>query len=962
MSSIIPDYPLVIKSIQTPHFPQNSEQDLSQIVVQFVSINGEKIPCCLENLRPWPNLFIPFTYTSFKEASTDERKIETDSEIILCLVDFFNKLAKPIFFENCFASLENYLNSPIIEEHKEKEKNDEDNASLQNHPLEKICEIYRVADLYGISEIIDFSKKYIQNENFLNSIEQKKINELKEYINGDIPSNFYKFIWNIVFHRACMDKNHEDVKFLFDSFIKKFGLDRLQEWLSEIDLSGISLLLILKMILLTEEKNSEEFDTLFNFAVVVLEDYYSHVFVNTDTSETNIQFFYSLFSLAAAVQTPAQGARLLKFFVFKPPAMLNYPLQVTKEEKDFLKNNGVFAFDFNYRESIVLLILFQKISETLTKNGNHPSILTLLKQVCYQINWIEEYRFGGIAIPEVEKDERYRTIMSCLKRIFHKILTTSETMGEYLTNLELLLALRNSRHEWLPSFKGNANNLFDQFYFISDENFYQYKHFDSFKEQELQKALSMARKMSSHDLILLRPLLLAIKNNLDPKLKDLKTLYSSDIIKILNMVGKRTTKLKFMDPEEDSDCGHFITLVKEDKIENALDLFKSLNKKVKSSLDFFSILSEKISLEKIFKFAENLNNSERNSFFKNFFRFLIKRNKWTDVLTLQKLLNICNDKSLDALSIKYLVKAFRYVDIKNTKIFIEITDNIINRLNNLRCDSIDFREEMSYRILNILDALIEGNKKEELIFVLQFSSLRDNFFEKKHILEINERVLAARLLLGEGKEAIEHLKESNSELDCLTHLGNAVIRMNTAHLHPESLEALCSFAFKPDLIKRIELNPKNSLTPVYPFLLKNCCTLAEICKNNGNDELLRRVLGYIQTIVNLQIPSSTGIAELFILTKNVEWLLARLKKFPKHEIRALFEQIGILLAESKNHQFFLTLAKKCNVEDFHFLAEAYFRTSDKIVDGERADVMNCPSSFFNALFLSLRMPLKSLHN
>lgn len=947
--------------------------DLTKIGVRLVPYqegsphNGKPIDVSLSTLQPWPTLLEPFL--RFDLAKSGVMHLETNFETLSVLVEFFKRWI-PSDTENqeAFTRLNNYLNQSRLEKADEKEKelndayydqqsppscdirfpntiikgSDEEQHDSITHPFDKALQLYLVANYLNVKEVTDFSIKFIQSKDFLETIDNEAYRDLFQRLEGMLAPDEFHFTWDVLFIKACQTKRYDDAKFLLEFYLKKNDLEDLRGWVKKPNLPEEMLPLLIKMVLNVDDKNTLDFDERFNFAIQLLQDHFGQIFDSHESSLTNTSFFYSLFSIEEAVQTLEQGSRLLGFFVTNPSETLNPSPALSHEEKNFLNANGVFASSFNFRESIVSIILFQKMLHSFTKRDKHGDILPLLKILCRQI----QLREKDASMKGLE-GKILLTIRTCFLTLFKQ----SSSCEQYLKNLEFFMATRDRVGEWLPSFAETDRSLFD----LEATQFTEFNplKIHTLKSEDILRIIALAEKIKAanpSDLILLQSILRAIRRYRNTNLNEIKSKFSKEISALYQLVGIIDTPIS----------QNIFGLIAQGQEEDAVRLFNRMENAIEI---FNSGCLETLSIDQIMSFTQRLESTTRAGIFSSMSKFLLEKKRWGDFFNFQ-------EKTLHSLpqlnremTIHYLTASLKDYKKTNIELCLKASEFLVNSLKSFHFNNIASERNMISELLTLAKIFMKSKNQNLLEVVKNFSTLiEEKIFKKPQLIKIQHSALAARLLLGEGREVIDELHGVKAKCSCLDRLGEVVSLIKSSSLPVESARALCAFAFDPRVLEEMNKNPRDSMDKLYPFLLRVCSRLSYIYKMEGHTELHKEMDRYINTILSLNIPHfSSGVAEFFNLSGDVSFLLTFKSTATPKEFNILLSKTGKLLARMKNEQLFQELAQKCSYGDFKILSDAYFSTLRKISGSEESqNPTSCPSNFYNALLMCHAFPLQGV--
>lgn len=986
----------------------SKETDLFKIGVRLIPFqkgspcSGKAISVSLGTLQPWSSLLDPFLH--FEPATTGFMLLETNFETLSVLVEFLkawdtsseenygaftilhrylnagalmaqNDEKEKVDYPNeqqneANAILNNYLNYSKSDKGKEKEKEqsdafydqpsppffdirfshtkiteiDEREQSEGSHPFNKALELYLLANYLNIKEVADFSIKFLHSSEFLESIDNEAYRDLAQRLGGQLEPDEFNFTWNALFIHACQTKKYDDAKALLEFYLKKNELDDLRRWVKKPNLPEEVLPYLIKMVLNVDDKNTPDFDKRFNFAIDLLQDHFSQIFHSYESSLTNTSFFYSLFSIEEAVQTEEQATCLLRFFVANPSEKLRSSPALSLEEKTFLDANGVFVSSFSFRESITSLVLFQKMLHSLTKRDKHGDILPLLKILCSQIQLREKDAAMNGLVGKI-----LLTIRTCFTTLFKQ----KSSCEQYLKNLELFIETRDRMGEWLPNSTETLKALFDLEALKLTE--FNYLQLHTLKNEDILRIIELAKKIKATnpvDLMLLQSILKAICLYQNTKLNGIKSTFANELSALYKLVGILDVPM----PQ------NIFGLIAGGQEREAVQLFNQMGEnamKIFNSGNF-----ETLDIDKIISFAQRLESTIRNRIFSSVSKFLLESKRWDVFLNFHEKTFPFTPMLYREMTFHYLINNLKNYKKTNIELCLKASAFLLNSLKSFRFSNVCGEKSITSQLVSLSKIFMKSKNKNLLEVVKNFSNLTTSGnFRKQHVAKIENSTLAARLLLGEGREVIDGLRGVRAKCSCLDRLGEVVSLIKTSSLPLESVRALLSFAFDSRVLKEVKSNPRESMNKLYPFLLRVCSRLSYVYKIEGQEELHQEMDRYINIILSMNVPHfSRGVQELFMLHGDIDFLLSFKSTINSKEFDILLSKTGKLLAKKKNEQLFYELAEKCSLGDFKILSTAYFSTLRRNSNPE--DSQNptaCPSSFFNALLMCHAFPIQGIH-
>lgn len=929
--------PEEIRFLGDLNFKISDTTDLTKVVVKLIpfqkesSYSGDPIILPLSILEPWPSLFHPFLF--FDASTSGVLNIETNSETLSVLVEFlkaWSSIPSAKLKERAFDVLNEYLDTNIaIEHHNEKEKEKEDTKKEEfSHPFNKVLELYLLANYLNIEEVVNFSMTFIQSNKFLETINEEVFSDLIQRIGNTFMPDEFQFTWHVLFLRACQAKNFDHAKLLLDLYLKKNQLDDLRNSIQKPHFPEEVLPFLIKMILNVEDKTTAEFDNRFNFAISLMEDYYSQIFYSQEHSLANTSFFYSLFAIATEVQTAKQGNKLLNFFIYNPSKNLTPTPLLSSEEKLFLENNNIYVSNLKYRESVIAIIIFQEISRALLMKNKPTEILIVLRKFCKLI----------------QSRDNEASLLEIVRSIFIVSLMNSSSVLNYLKNLDLLFMLKKTLKQWLPSYTGKPKEIFNSAFFRK-----RYPNLKCLREEDILR-IEARIEDAKNNLDLYKPLIKAIKNNKKLLILFNKEEYFNKLNSLFHLFGLINAL-----PQNHHAILELISLGNLDK---AIALFENEEVDIEK---FCSIALQSLDIEKLFNFSINISPSARNFFLGKFWKFLIDHKKWDDFSICRQKIKLHKNNDLQLDFIDYLIHHLKNSNKQDIDECIQILQILLEELNSMSFISKNYETFVSNNLFKIVDNFLKTKDKKSLNkienLLNQFNTIK--IFEKRHLEKFRNRALAARFLLGEGREVIEELKGVKAKCACLDKLGAVVSSIRPSALPMESTQALLSFAFHPKVIAEIKNKPRSSAEILYPFLLKICSRFAYIYKIQDS-EIHEKMNEYIQIILSLGHLHSP--IEYFNYSGDIEQLLSLKSTMSDEDFTSLLLKTGKFLAKMKNEQLFLELAKKCDQSDFQTLSQAYFLTNRRLTNPEESqNATACPASFFDALIMSRMFPIQGIN-
>lgn len=931
------------------------ESDLTKIAVKLIpcqkesSYHGEPICLPLSILEPWPSLFHPFL--SFNSSRSGVLEIETNFETLSILVEFLKAWdPSPSLDQSAaFTILDDYLNSTApIQKSDEKEKETETMKEL-THPFNKALELFLLANYLNIEPLANFSSSLIQSKNFLDTIDEEASKDLMLRLNGPLMADEFTFTWQVLFLRACQAKRYDHAKLLLDFYLKKYQLDDLRNWIQKPHFSEEVLPFLIKMILNVEDKTTPDFDDRMNFAIYLLHSYYNQVLYSHEPSLTNTSFFYSLFSIASAVESANQGSRLLQFFVPDPSKELTPTPRLSPEEKIFLENNNIYTSHLKSRDSVISFIIFKEIARVLALKNKPVEILIVLKKLCSQL----------------QLRENTASIFAIVRSIFVTFLMNSSSGINYLKNLDLLFMLEKTVRLWLPSYTGDPGKIFNSSFFKEDypnlkvlnkEDILRIKgrveHDASIARTEkdlYMRAIRFISKKAKRDLGLYRPLIKAIKCINNPSFTFIKNRFPNEVNYLLKLFRLNDPLLP--------DCKTIFDLISRGEISEAI--LHCFENSILDHPDFYSKALQKLEVEKFFNFVQHLAPTQKNFFLKEIMTHLLNNQKWDEFRFYRQ--KIADNEKFSTELINYLINTLIKLNKRDVDQSIQIFQFLIHELNLSTLLSKLNEAIVSINIFKILNALMKTKDRKTLSAIVdlshQFEKIK--FFDRSNIKKFKYKATAARLLLGEGKKIIEELKGVKAKCTCLDYLGATVDLIKTSSLPIESVQALLSFAFHPAVIAEIKKKPRPSAQDLYPFLYNICCRLAFTSKMQGNETLCQEMNNYINIISVLGY--SHFSREHFNLTGDIDSFFLFKSELIDEDFNTMLLKTGKFLAKMKNEQLFLAFAKRCDLYEFQTLSEAYFSTRRKLINPEESqNATACPANFFNALVMSTKFPIQGI--